>query len=131
MILYRKNLIRRPRVSGKVCEFSSAKVGARHTLKGACLALTHIADTLIPEQGKLLAWDRYGYAYNNPVIYNDPSGHWISGDYYDYACAETIYEKKDYILFLKVYPKLDHRLNPYFGSYPKDKLDLMTKNNIF
>ena len=33
------------------------------------------ADTLIPQPGNLLAWDRYGYAYNNPVIYNDPSGH--------------------------------------------------------
>lgn len=36
------------------------------------------ADTLIPQPGNLLAWDRYGYAYNNPVIYNDPSGHWVT-----------------------------------------------------
>ena len=37
------------------------------------------ADTLIPQPGNLLAWDRYGYAYNNPVIYNDPSGHCVDG----------------------------------------------------
>jgi len=39
--------------------------------------LTHFvqADTLIPDTGDPLAWDRYAYSSNNPVNYTDPSGH--------------------------------------------------------
>jgi hypothetical protein len=33
------------------------------------------ADTIIPEPGNPLAWDRYAYGYNNPVNRIDPSGH--------------------------------------------------------
>jgi RHS repeat-associated protein len=33
------------------------------------------ADTIIPSPGNPLAWDRYGYANNNPIVYADPSGH--------------------------------------------------------
>ncbi|MBN2258031.1 MAG: RHS repeat-associated core domain-containing protein [Anaerolineaceae bacterium] len=33
------------------------------------------ADTIIPEPGVPLAWDRYAYGYNNPVNRVDPSGH--------------------------------------------------------
>jgi RHS repeat-associated protein len=33
------------------------------------------ADTLVPEPGNPLAWDRYAYVMNNPVRYSDPSGH--------------------------------------------------------
>jgi RHS repeat-associated protein len=33
------------------------------------------ADTLIPGAGNPLAWDRYAYVQNNPLIYVDPSGH--------------------------------------------------------
>jgi RHS repeat-associated protein len=33
------------------------------------------ADTIIPEPGNPLAWDRYAYANNNPLYYTDPSGH--------------------------------------------------------
>jgi RHS repeat-associated protein len=33
-------------------------------------------DTIIPEQSQgVQAWDRYAYTSNNPVRYNDPSGH--------------------------------------------------------
>jgi len=35
------------------------------------------ADTLIPGAGNPQAWDRYAYANNNPVKYNDPSGHCV------------------------------------------------------
>jgi RHS repeat-associated protein len=35
------------------------------------------ADTIIPQNQGAQAWDRYAYANNNPVIYNDPTGHCI------------------------------------------------------
>lgn len=36
------------------------------------------ADTIIPEQTQgVQAWDRYAYTNNNPLKYNDPSGHCI------------------------------------------------------
>ncbi|GAP06343.1 protein containing RHS repeat-associated core domain [Anaerolinea thermolimosa] len=40
-------------------------------------ALAHFvqADTIVPETGNPLAWDRYLYTLGNPIIYNDPTGH--------------------------------------------------------
>jgi RHS repeat-associated protein len=32
-------------------------------------------DTIVPQPGNVLAWDRYAYTLNNPVRYTDPSGH--------------------------------------------------------
>ncbi len=38
------------------------------------------ADTLIPQQSQgVQAWDRYAYVNNNPLRYNDPSGHCVDG----------------------------------------------------
>jgi hypothetical protein len=35
-------------------------------------------DSIVPlESQGVQAWDRYAYVNNNPVRYNDPSGHWI------------------------------------------------------
>jgi len=42
------------------------------------------ADTIIPEPGNPLAWDRYGYAYNNPIMFSDPSGHFTEDAITDY-----------------------------------------------
>ena len=43
------------------------------------------ADSLIPDPGDPLAWDRYAYGFNNPLNYNDPSGHWPEwGNVYDW-----------------------------------------------
>jgi RHS repeat-associated protein len=43
------------------------------------------ADTVVPNAGDAASYDRYTYARNNPVRYNDPSGHSVcnscSGDY--------------------------------------------------
>ena len=35
------------------------------------------ADTVVPEPGNPIDWDRYAYANNNPIRYNDPSGHCV------------------------------------------------------
>jgi len=32
-------------------------------------------DTMIPGMANPQAWNRYSYVYNNPVLYNDPTGH--------------------------------------------------------
>jgi len=34
-------------------------------------------DTIIPQPGNPMAWDRYGYVNSNPVKYTDPSGHML------------------------------------------------------
>jgi len=36
------------------------------------------ADTIIPEPGNPLSWDRYAYAQNNPIKYTDQTGHRVS-----------------------------------------------------
>jgi RHS repeat-associated protein len=45
-------------------------------------ALAHFtqADTVVPEPGNAMTYDRYGYARYNPIKFNDPSGH-------DVGCA--------------------------------------------
>jgi RHS repeat-associated protein len=35
------------------------------------------ADSIIPSPGNPQNWDRYSYARNNPVRYNDPTGHYV------------------------------------------------------
>ena len=37
------------------------------------------ADTIVPQPGNPLAWDRYAYAGNNPAKYIDPNEHWMLG----------------------------------------------------
>jgi len=34
------------------------------------------ADSIVPDAGNAVSYDRYAYALNNPIRYNDPSGHW-------------------------------------------------------
>ncbi len=37
-------------------------------------------DSLVPQPGNPLAWDRYSYCRNNPVRLVDPSGHWTEDE---------------------------------------------------
>ena len=39
------------------------------------------ADSVVPNPGSAKSWDRYAYTYNNPIKYNDPTGHcpWCIG----------------------------------------------------
>jgi hypothetical protein len=37
-------------------------------------------DSIVPDFGNPLDWDRYTYARNNPVLYNDPTGHMACWD---------------------------------------------------
>ena len=34
-------------------------------------------DSIVPSAGNPQAWKRYSYALNNPIRYNDPTGHWV------------------------------------------------------
>jgi RHS repeat-associated protein len=36
-------------------------------------------DSIIPDPGNVLDWDRYSYVRNNPLKYSDPSGHCVYG----------------------------------------------------
>lgn len=49
------------------------------------------ADTLIPQPGNVLAYDRYSYSWNNPLRYTDPSGHDIWDSVGDFATG-FVYE---------------------------------------
>jgi RHS repeat-associated protein len=44
------------------------------------------ADTIVPQPGSLLAWDRYMFVLGNPLKYTDPSGHEIC--YEDGYCIQ-------------------------------------------
>jgi RHS repeat-associated protein len=38
------------------------------------------ADSIVPDPGKASGFDRYAYVSNNPIRYNDPSGHVMAGE---------------------------------------------------
>ena len=54
------------------------------------------ADTMVPDPGKSHSFDRYAYANNNPVLYNDPSGHDVDCGAYDAACRQQVKTEKLY-----------------------------------
>jgi RHS repeat-associated protein len=74
------------------------------------------ADTIIPEPGNPLAWDRYAYANNNPLYYTDPSGHKVCEYEYEGECVTDI----KYQIF-QIEEKYSVTLS---GNWNQDKLDL-------
>ncbi len=44
-------------------------------------------DTIIPYPANPQSWNRYSYVGNNPVNFNDPTGHYGCGDGADYECG--------------------------------------------
>ena len=52
------------------------------------------ADTKVPDPGKSHSFDRYAYANNNPVLYNDPSGHDVDCGAYDSACRAQVKQEQ-------------------------------------
>jgi RHS repeat-associated protein len=44
------------------------------------------ADTIVPNPASSKAWDRYAYAFNNPILFFDPSGHASTS-----ACIDGVY----------------------------------------
>jgi len=49
-------------------------------------------DSIIPKSRNVQAFDRYAYALNNPLKYNDPSGHWIDTAIDVISLAYDVYE---------------------------------------
>ena len=74
-------------------------------------------DSIVPTSTQgTQAWDRYAYSNNNPVRYNDPTGHWASGDEdqsheqgHSDPCAQNGYLSQACANYLKV-PSLNIRL---------------------
>jgi RHS repeat-associated protein len=63
------------------------------------------ADTIVPNPVDAKAFDRYAYVYNNPVRYNDPSGHCVESNGQEtgqggvgYACPGSTWKKTDPII---------------------------------
>jgi RHS repeat-associated protein len=50
------------------------------------------ADTIVPNPASAKAFDRYAYVENNPIRYNDPSGHCKSDDLACWDVADSLYK---------------------------------------
>jgi hypothetical protein len=44
------------------------------------------ADTIVPDPGNPQSLNRYSYVYNNPMLYNDPTGHYAPGICHNNNC---------------------------------------------
>jgi RHS repeat-associated protein len=47
------------------------------------------ADTIVPEPNSIKGYDRFAYTNNNPINYNDPSGHRACDDDYSRGCNKV------------------------------------------
>lgn len=73
-------------------------------------------DTMIPNPGNPLDWDRYAYARSNPINYVDPSGHWP--EWVDYLMGAGCQYADDMSLglFSYVSGNLDNNQNAAFQN---------------
>jgi RHS repeat-associated protein len=90
-------------------------------------------DSIIPDPGNVLDWDRYSYVRNNPVNFSDPSGHMSSSDDDKQAGCNTpgspqcIIDKhynedeRDFELeyYFKYYTNYDPNKDPYLEGIDK------------
>ena len=60
------------------------------------------ADSIVPEPGSPQSWDRYAYVNNNPVRYNDPSGHDVDCGIGESGCRQRIEVEKAENLLSKI-----------------------------
>ena len=51
------------------------------------------ADSIVPEAGSTVGYDRYAYVYNNPINLNDPTGNRACDDHYSSACRMVLKPK--------------------------------------
>jgi RHS repeat-associated protein len=84
------------------------------------------ADSIVPNKANQQDWNRYSYCLNNPLKYNDPSGHdTIPGDYYpgnpDYFPWPDEYDEytgggNDVAFYLAKYGRNGETLNFYMDT---------------
>jgi RHS repeat-associated protein len=53
------------------------------------------ADTDVPESQGIQAWDRFAYVNNNPIRYNDPTGHVLDAGCETVGCGSTKEDLKE------------------------------------
>jgi hypothetical protein len=70
------------------------------------------ADTIVPNPGDPVSWDRYAYVRNSPLVYNDPTGHNLNCGMQGSAAAPEDCAEAD--------PDGDGSI-PLFSSWPEDK----------
>jgi RHS repeat-associated protein len=63
------------------------------------------ADSIIPDPGSPQSWDRFAYVKNNPVRYNDPSGHDVDCGIGESGCRQRIKVEKAESLLSKIAQK--------------------------
>jgi hypothetical protein len=76
-------------------------------------------DSIVPDPSNSQAWDRYAYAFNNPIRYNDPSGHCprYQKDE-DNSCLEQLHDTQD---------KFGVVIDDSKGSWTSDLLGAISK----
>jgi RHS repeat-associated protein len=60
------------------------------------------ADNIIPDPGKSVSFDRYAYVHNNPILYNDPTGHDKDCGIGDPGCKRNVAKEKAETLLTKL-----------------------------
>jgi len=89
------------------------------------------SDSIIPDQSNPQSWNRFSYVLNNPVLYNDPSGHcaWdfcIAEGITAYALGQALVNALTLVVaavFLLSPPVVNTREDDWRGMPPPKELD--------